>query len=68
MTSKSMLEANVRVVHARFDDVVSPCRGICRLRGDICRGCHRHIEEIKAWARLCREEKLEILRRLSYKG
>lgn len=53
---------SVRPARAQFDDVVSPCSGVCSLVGDICRGCHRHIEEIKEWPRLCREAKLEVLR------
>lgn len=61
MTTKLMREVNVQVGHVRFDDIPSPCIGVCRLvgtvDGPICRGCYRYVEEIAKWARLSSAEK-----------
>ena len=41
---------------------LSPCIGLCRLDdGDFCRGCFRHIEEIKDWGLLGRDAQRKIL-------
>ncbi len=28
---------------------VSPCVGVCRLRGEVCEGCGRNLDEIASW-------------------
>lgn len=43
--------------------VESPCVRNCCLRDDdVCLGCFRHIEEIKAWSSLNNNEKIEVLK------
>ncbi|MGH8493933.1 MAG: DUF1289 domain-containing protein [Moraxellaceae bacterium] len=40
----------------------SPCTGLCKLDDDdFCRGCRRHIEEIKDWGLLAPEAQRKIL-------
>ena len=44
------------------DPTHSPCVGRCRLENDdICRGCFRHIREIRGWGLLTPEERRKIL-------
>ncbi|WP_343818998.1 DUF1289 domain-containing protein [Colwellia asteriadis] len=44
-------------------EITSPCVGSCCLNEcDICLGCFRHIEEIKAWRESSNEEKKTILK------
>ncbi len=46
--------------------LLSPCVGICRLRDDdICRGCYRHVDEIRGWGLLSEEEQRKILARVA---
>ena len=41
---------------------LSPCIGLCRLDDDdFCRGCFRHIDEIKDWGLLAPEAQRKIL-------
>lgn len=45
---------------------LSPCIGVCRLRDDdVCRGCFRHIDEIRGWGLLSTEEQRKILARVA---
>lgn len=61
MTTKLTQEPTARPGLVRFDDIPSPCVGVCRLAptdtGLICRGCYRYVEEIAKWTRLSGEEK-----------
>ncbi|MEZ5561052.1 MAG: DUF1289 domain-containing protein [Pseudomonadales bacterium] len=44
------------------EHIYSPCVRICTLdENDVCRGCLRTLEEIGAWLRASRAEKLAIL-------
>lgn len=42
----------------------SPCRGVCYLRGTLCVGCFRNIEEIASWGSLDVSERMEIMREI----
>jgi len=45
---------------------LSPCIGLCRLdKGDICRGCYRHVSEIRYWGLLAPDEQRKILLRVA---
>ena len=43
--------------------VPSPCVGLCTLNSktELCDGCYRHMDEIREWIIMPREEKLEAL-------
>jgi predicted Fe-S protein YdhL (DUF1289 family) len=43
--------------------IYSPCIGICKLKKDICIGCFRSRDEIKAWHKAEDAEREAILRR-----
>ncbi|MDP2229159.1 MAG: DUF1289 domain-containing protein [Moraxellaceae bacterium] len=44
------------------DTSLSPCIGRCRLEtDDICRGCFRHISEIRGWGLMAPAERRKIL-------
>lgn len=61
MTTKLTPGPSVPAGRVRFDDVPSPCVGVCRLaptdNGPICRGCFRYATEIAKWTRFSGEEK-----------
>jgi predicted Fe-S protein YdhL (DUF1289 family) len=42
--------------------IYSPCKGICRLKDNICIGCFRSREEIKEWPIADAVERTVILR------
>ena len=43
--------------------VLSPCVGVCYLDArQLCRGCHRHIDEIAEWARASSARRIQIRR------
>ncbi|MBA1291337.1 DUF1289 domain-containing protein [Pseudomonas japonica] len=44
-------------------DVENPCISECKLSDDVCRGCGRSKEEIKAWKRLKRPERAAVVQR-----
>ena len=45
-----------------FRAVLSPCIGVCTLRGDgLCEGCLRTMDEIAAWARLSDAQRLHLM-------
>lgn len=44
--------------------MISPCIGICSIRGGICRGCGRTPEEIQGWLGMTDDERNEAMRRL----
>ncbi len=49
--------------------VESPCVRLCTLdRDDVCLGCHRHIDEICAWAAADDDERRRILERAAARG
>lgn len=39
----------------------SPCISLCKFDADICIGCGRSKKEIKAWKKLDKEERKEVL-------
>ncbi len=44
------------------DDVKSPCVAVCKLdERNVCIGCWRTLEEIAAWSRMNRQQKLVVL-------
>ncbi|PRY66903.1 uncharacterized protein DUF1289 [Vreelandella songnenensis] len=43
--------------------VESPCISVCKLKGELCTGCGRSIEEIRRWTSMKRPEKLSALKR-----
>lgn len=44
--------------------IESPCvRNCCLDDDDICMGCHRTLDEIKAWSSLADDEKQQVLER-----
>jgi len=41
--------------------VLSPCVGVCYLDArQLCRGCHRHIDEIAEWTRASSARRIQI--------
>jgi len=45
---------------------VTPCMSICKIIEGICVGCGRTKDEICMWMQMDDEERLSIMRRLSY--
>jgi len=46
--------------------VPSPCLSVCRFDGEpFCRGCYRNVDEIREWMIMDREQKLEVLEKVS---
>ena len=43
--------------------IESPCVSICQLKGDLCIGCGRTIEEIRHWKAMTRPEKMKTVKR-----
>jgi predicted Fe-S protein YdhL (DUF1289 family) len=43
--------------------IESPCVSICQLKGDLCIGCGRTIEEIRHWKAMKRPEKMKTVKR-----
>jgi predicted Fe-S protein YdhL (DUF1289 family) len=41
----------------------SPCVSACQLKGGMCTGCGRSIEEIRHWKSMKRPEKLSAIKR-----
>ncbi|RUR47506.1 DUF1289 domain-containing protein [Vreelandella populi] len=41
----------------------SPCISACQLKGGMCTGCERRIEEIRQWKSMKRPEKLATIKR-----
>ncbi len=53
----------------RFSRVESPCVRLCTLDDeDVCLGCHRHIDEICAWAASSDDERERILERAAVRA
>ncbi len=44
--------------------VASPCVNVCRMEGELCRGCARTLDEIARWSSACEAERRQILARL----
>lgn len=45
--------------------VLSPCVGICKMRGDgVCSGCLRTLDEIAAWSRMGDDARMALMERL----
>lgn len=46
--------------------VTSPCIGICHLDADdVCKGCHRTLDEIAEWSRVSDDRRRAILNRIA---
>ncbi len=45
--------------------IETPCIGICRLTGEMCRGCGRTIAEIAGWRAMSPQERKTVMARLS---
>ncbi|MGQ4878517.1 DUF1289 domain-containing protein [Billgrantia sp. LNSP4103-1] len=43
--------------------IESPCVSVCQLKGDLCIGCGRTVEEIRHWKAMKRPEKMKTLKR-----
>lgn len=43
--------------------IESPCVSICQLKGDLCIGCGRTMDEIRTWKTMKRPEKMKTLKR-----
>ncbi|MHB0777584.1 DUF1289 domain-containing protein [Halomonas sp. WWR20] len=43
--------------------VESPCVSICQLKGDLCVGCGRTMDEIRTWKTMKRPEKMKAVKR-----
>ena len=43
--------------------IESPCVSICQLKGDLCVGCGRTIDEIRTWKTMKRPEKMKTVKR-----
>ncbi|EWH01692.1 DUF1289 domain-containing protein [Halomonas sp. BC04] len=44
-------------------EIESPCVSVCRLKGDLCVGCGRSLEEIRHWKAMKRPEKIATVKR-----
>lgn len=42
----------------------SPCINVCRVRGGVCEGCGRTMDEIAQWSLLTPRERMAVNRRL----
>lgn len=42
--------------------IKSPCNSVCKLNGEVCKGCGRTRTEIKAWKGLKRPEKKAVVK------
>ena len=52
----------------RSPAVPSPCIQVCQLNADgLCIGCRRRMDEIVAWPRMDREQKLAVLKELPHR-
>ena len=48
------------------ETVPSPCVAVCAFNGEsFCQGCYRNQDEIREWMIMTREQKLEVLDRIS---
>lgn len=45
--------------------IPNPCKSICKLKDDVCIGCHRTKEEIAKWPKLKNDEKHIIVTRIN---
>lgn len=46
--------------------VPSPCLSVCRFDGEpFCRGCYRNIDEIREWMIMNREQKLDVMEKIT---
>ncbi|MGR4069804.1 DUF1289 domain-containing protein [Billgrantia sp. C5P2] len=43
--------------------IESPCVSVCQLKGDLCIGCGRTVEEIGQWKAMKRPEKMKTVKR-----
>lgn len=43
--------------------IESPCVLVCQLKGDLCIGCGRSVEEIRHWKAMKRPEKMKTVKR-----
>ncbi|QOR37633.1 DUF1289 domain-containing protein [Billgrantia diversa] len=43
--------------------IESPCVSVCQLKGDLCIGCGRTMEEIRQWKAMKRPEKMKTVKR-----
>ncbi|SFH52020.1 DUF1289 domain-containing protein [Modicisalibacter xianhensis] len=43
--------------------IESPCVSICKLKGDLCIGCGRSLDEIRTWKSMKRPERMKTLKR-----
>ncbi|MFC3294432.1 DUF1289 domain-containing protein [Modicisalibacter luteus] len=43
--------------------IESPCVSICQLKGDLCIGCGRTMDEIRTWKTMKRPEKMKTVKR-----
>ncbi|MBA2780671.1 DUF1289 domain-containing protein [Billgrantia kenyensis] len=44
-------------------EIESPCASICRLKGELCIGCGRTVDEIRLWRAMKRPEKMKTVKR-----
>ncbi len=53
----------------QFDQTVpSPCIAVCTLDDDdLCVGCLRHVDEIREWMIMTREQKLAVLEKVGHR-
>lgn len=41
--------------------MISPCINICEIRGDVCVGCFRTLDEIAKWTQLTDQQRQQII-------
>ncbi len=57
---------NVAMIQIEYFPIDNPCRQLCRFnRQHICKVCHRHRDEKKAWDSFSEAEKRSIIRKCS---
>lgn len=44
---------------------LTPCVGLCKMEGGQCQGCWRTLDEIRRWKDMTREEREEVMKKIS---
>lgn len=50
----------------RSDVAESPCVRVCEIDNDVCRGCHRTLNEIALWGSMSDAERHAVLSRIDH--
>jgi predicted Fe-S protein YdhL (DUF1289 family) len=45
----------------RSQPIASPCLNVCKIKDNVCIGCHRTLEQISNWTKMSDEERKKIM-------